>query len=136
MSHPATTARKSAKNSRSPAPARYKRHVNRRRPLPDLSVAYAAGDPGTLTVAGELDIATAPALREALLNALRDEGPAGLVVDVSGVTFVDSTGLAVLLMGSRRFAADERTFLLRKPSAALSRVMDLTGVRPAFEVEA
>ncbi len=93
------------------------------------------GGRSVLAVAGELDIGTAPALRESLLRLLdRDDVP-DVVVDGSGVTFVDSSGLAVLLMGARRWAAEKRLFALRTPSTTLSRLIDLAGVRRAFAVE-
>lgn len=92
-------------------------------------------EPGlTLCVAGELDVATAPALREALLDALGRDPIPDLVVDTREVTFVDSSGLAVLLMAARRWTAEERRLVLR-PGAPVSRVVDLLGVRRAFEVE-
>ncbi len=53
---------------------------------------------------GEVDVATAPALRAAVDEAL-DRGPADVVVDLPGVTFIDSTGLGVLI-GARRRCLD------------------------------
>ncbi len=101
---------------------------------PGLNVSYTNGPPPVLTVAGELDVATAPMLRNAFLDLLGDDLP-DLVVEASGVSFADSSGLAVLLMGARRWASHERKLVLRAPSPALLRVIDLTGVRRAFEVE-
>ena len=101
---------------------------------PELRVRYDedAARPG-LAVAGELDIATAPLLRETLLRALDRDNVPDLLVDLSGVTFVDSSGLAVLLMAARRWAAEGRSFVVHEPSRAVSRIIDLTGVRAAFE---
>jgi len=102
---------------------------------PGLSVTYATDPSAVLTLAGELDVATGPALRQALLDLLnKGEDVPDLTIDATQVTFVDSTGLAVLLMGARRWGAEERRMVLR-PSPALSRLLDLTGVRRAFEVE-
>src|SRR5437764_14014822 len=54
-----------------------------------------------LVVCGELDIARAPRLSVAINEALRELPPA-LVIDLCGVDFLDSTGLAVLLNARRR----------------------------------
>ena len=59
--------------------------------------------------AGELDVARAPAVRDALAGALT--GSAGpVVVDLSRVTFLDSTGLAALLNAARRLRRAGRDF--------------------------
>lgn len=103
---------------------------------PGLSVAQSRdGDTRILTLAGELDIGSAPVLRDALLRLLDAEDPPDVVLDASGVTFVDSSGLAVLLMGARRWASQDRRLVLRAPSRTLLRIVDLTGVRRAFEIE-
>jgi anti-anti-sigma factor len=102
---------------------------------PQLTVAYDAAH-GLLTVTGELDVGSAPALREALVRLLDGDGPAAdVTIDASGVTFADSSGLAVLLMGAKRWQAEQRRLVLRHPSPALARVIDLTGARRAFHVE-
>lgn len=62
---------------------------------------HTAGGACVITVAGDLDIATSPHLRDALAEVLRT-GPAHVVVDLAEVTFVDSMGLAALLNGLRR----------------------------------
>ena len=53
-----------------------------------------------LGVDGELDLETAPALRDALLAAVR-EGNGGVWVDLANCSFMDSTGLRVIIEGAR-----------------------------------
>ena len=101
---------------------------------PELRLSYTAEPVPTLSVGGELDVATAPALREAFLGVLREDPMPDLVVDARAVTFVDSSGIAVLLMAARRWNAEDRRLTLRSPSPQLVRVIDLLGVRRAFEV--
>ncbi|HEU0132709.1 MAG TPA: STAS domain-containing protein [Mycobacteriales bacterium] len=104
------------------------------RARPDLRVVYDEGC-SVLHVSGELDIGSAPILRETFLGLLnRDEVP-DVVMDLSGVTFADSSGLAVLLMGARRWAAEGSKLVVRQPSRTLTRIVDLTGVRQAFLFE-
>ena len=101
---------------------------------PALTVRYSADPEPVLYVAGELDVATAPALRDAFLQLLGRDAVPDLVVDASGVAFVDSSGLAVLLMGARRWSERGTPLVLRRPSPALRRVVDLAGVARAFEI--
>lgn len=101
---------------------------------PELRLSYTAEPLPTLSVGGELDVATAPSLREAFLGVLDQDDVPDLVVDARGITFVDSSGIAVLLMAARRWAAEERRLTLRSPSPQLVRVVDLLGVRRAFEI--
>lgn len=75
---------------------------------PFLLEAAVHGDAWVIAIDGELDIATAPQLRDALGDAIR-YGREHVVVDLSGVVFVDSMGLAALLNGLRRLTrADAR----------------------------
>ena len=103
-------------------------------PQPGLTVTYTTDPHAVITVAGELDVASAPALREAFLTLLQREEVPDVTVEVSGVSFCDSSGLAVLLMGARRWGAEEKRLVLQRPSRPLSRILDLAGVRRAFEV--
>lgn len=100
---------------------------------PGLTVTYTTDPDAVITVSGELDVATAPALREAFLALLNREDVPGVTVDARGVSFCDSSGLAVLLMGARRWSAEEKKLALR-PSRTLGRILDLAGVRRAFEI--
>ncbi len=90
--------------------------------------AARVGDWVVLRVAGEIDLATAPHLRQTLVAEIRDDQPR-VVVDLSGVDFVDSTGLGVLLGGlvrARRLGGDLRVTGL---SRRLAEVFDLVDLR-------
>src|SRR2546423_4848701 len=68
----------------------------------DLSIETEnVGDAVVLHVAGEVDVFTAPQLREALVGAI-EQGSRDVVVDLQGVDFLDSTGLGVLVAGLKR----------------------------------
>jgi anti-sigma B factor antagonist len=68
----------------------------------ELSIeARAMGDRTVLTVRGELDLYTAPALRDRVLAAAA-EGQRRLVIDLSGVPFMDSSGLGVIVACLKR----------------------------------
>jgi anti-anti-sigma factor len=88
-------------------------------------VADLRGD-RILVVHGELDIATAPELTR-LLDGLRRRHHA-VVVDLAQVTFIDSTGLSALMDAQMESDRDGWDFSVRRPSAAVRRVVELAGL--------
>lgn len=101
---------------------------------PGLTVRFSPDPEPVLYVAGEIDVATAPALRDAFLQLVARDDVPELTLDVSGVAFADSSGLAVLLMGARRWGDQGKRLVMRRPSTQLRRVIDLAGVARAFEI--
>ncbi len=87
-----------------------------------------------VTVSGEVDVATAPALRECLDRVVGlDEG--AVVVDLRGVTFIDSTGLGVLI-GAHRASSDagrELRLVLAEPR--ILKVFEITGLTDLFAID-
>lgn len=85
------------------------------------------GDVLTIRLAGELDLAGAPTLEAAIEEAMAEAG-CRLVIDFSALTFIDSTGIAILVaaMGDERAAA--RLGFVPSPAPAVTRVLRLTGV--------
>jgi anti-sigma B factor antagonist len=83
---------------------------------------------------GELDMATAPALSRALDTAL-DTRPTSLVLDLADLTFVDSTGIRVLITACRRAGGQGCSFVLRAPRRAVLKALRLTGVDRLMVVE-
>ena len=87
-----------------------------------------------VTVAGEVDVATAPALRDRLDQAVRrEEGP--VVVDLLGVTFIDSTGLGVLIGAHRGCAAHGRELRLVIAEPRILKVFEITGLTDLFPID-
>ena len=83
-------------------------------------------------LAGELDLYNAQAVREALI-ACCDESPDRLVVDLSGVNFIDSTALGVLIEARTRMA-NRRGFLLAAPGLETRRALEISGLDKHFAV--
>jgi anti-sigma B factor antagonist len=95
---------------------------------PRLEVsAQTAGGITVATLTGELDIASAPALRDQLLGLLRP-GSSRLVLDLSRVSFCDASGLAVLVNTGRRAGLLGGFLRLAAVSPPASRVLILTGL--------
>ena len=82
-----------------------------------------------LVVTGELDIATVPQLDACYADEQRN-GAELIVVDLAGVTFMDSTGLHTLLTAYQ--TEPERLRIILSPAAA--RVIDITGVRSRLPI--
>ena len=76
-------------------------------------------------------MATAPALEAALEEAIRDSDGA-LVVDLSGVEFLDSSGLQVLLRVRARLGTEDRALALVCPFGRARRVFELAGLSDVF----
>jgi anti-anti-sigma factor len=74
---------------------------------------------------GEIDMNRGPALREALSAA--QQGSPDVIVDLSGVTFMDSTGLHALI-GAYHRAPEGGTLAVVGPTSAIRRVFDITGL--------
>jgi anti-sigma B factor antagonist len=80
--------------------------------------------PNVLPLEGEIDLHVSPRI-SAALGAMIEQKPARLVVDLSGVSYIDSSGLAVLIEGMQNVEAYGGKFIL----AGLQE-----GVRPIFEI--
>ena len=85
-------------------------------------------------VAGELDLETAPTLRHRLHQAL-DGGEAHLVVDLSELSFIDSTGISVLVESLKQAQRAGGSLVLRNPTPAVRRVLDITGLLGTFGLD-
>ena len=83
------------------------------------------GTTRVVSLSGELDIATAPKLRRALLELLSDS-PDPLLVDMAGVSFMDSSGLAVLVAGHKRAKFSNARFAVSRLGPAVAKVFALT----------
>jgi anti-sigma B factor antagonist len=101
-----------------------------------LRVSFSRG-PGyvVISVAGEIDIATEGAFRDALALAL-EGGVLRVVVDLAGVAFMGSTGIGVLLGARKALAAEGGSLALASPVGEVAQVLALTGVSAVIPVEA
>jgi len=84
-----------------------------------------------------LDLAGAPRLATAVESAQMGPGAElPLVLDLSGVSFMDSTGVRALIDAGRAARDHDRPFALLRPSSAVARVLDLVDLRRTFvEIE-
>jgi anti-sigma B factor antagonist len=85
-----------------------------------------------VSLAGELDLYNAAEVRDTLLQCCA-ESPERLVVDLSAVTFIDSTALGVLIE-ARAKLANRRGFLLAAPGMETRRALEISGLDRHFAV--
>jgi anti-sigma B factor antagonist len=112
--------------------------VERRRTLGPVSryeevAVEAVGGWQVLRLAGEVDVATAPRLRDRLVQLIT-EGPPQVVVDLSGLTFIDSMGLGALVSGLKRARAHDGDLRLAGASDHVAKVLNITRLDQAFVV--
>lgn len=93
----------------------------------------SAGSWYVLDVAGELDLHTAPQLRESLMAAI-DEGRLQVLVNLADVAFMDSTALGVLVAGLKRAREAGGDLALVVPDGPPRKVLTLTGLDRAFTI--
>jgi anti-anti-sigma factor len=92
-----------------------------------LDVASSASDGAVIvTLRGELDLASVGALEERL-STVELEAPARIVLDIVGLTFIDSSGLRVLLLANGRARESGRELVLTPSTDAVQRVFEMTG---------
>jgi anti-anti-sigma factor len=90
-----------------------------------------------IRVAGEVDVATSTLLAAAVARAM-ETGAAGrteLVVDLAQVRFIDASGVNVLLSATSRARSADRTLVLRSPSRAVRRMLDVLRLDGVLAVE-
>ncbi|MEO6653367.1 MAG: STAS domain-containing protein [Ilumatobacteraceae bacterium] len=83
-----------------------------------------------LTVVGEIDAHTAPTLA----TAIADCDQHTVIVDMSSVDFVDSSGLRVLIEAHQAADQNGRSLQLANPSTAVSRLLEISGVSDYLDV--
>jgi anti-sigma B factor antagonist len=92
---------------------------------------------GTAVVAvrGEVDLYTAPQLWETIDKAIADS-PDQLVIDLSDVTFLDSSGLSVLVRAHKRLRPVQRTVVIRGATDQVYMALEMTKLTDVLTVEA
>jgi len=82
---------------------------------------------------GELDVSTSEALRAELLQLI-DDGGRDIVIDMSELLLIDSTGLGVLVGVLKRILQHGGEMVLKAPRPAARRVFDITGLDQVFTI--
>ncbi|MCD9197451.1 STAS domain-containing protein [Aeromicrobium wangtongii] len=86
-----------------------------------------------IDVAGEVDIETAPRLRE-VVTQVTDDGAERLVFDLSNVTFVDSVGLGVFVLARKKMLLRQGTIGIVAPTRRVVAIFKIAGLDELFRV--
>jgi len=99
-----------------------------------LSISEEPIDQGVLVVvAGEVDIASAPTLRQRL-DSIISRGIAVLVVDILGVSFIDSTGLGALIGAAKQIQGTGGTMRVVVAEPRMLKLFEIAGISELFPV--
>jgi anti-sigma B factor antagonist len=100
----------------------------------DFAISHQdLGEWTVVTVSGEVDMATGPTLRDDLLSVLA-RGNHHVVLDLSNVTFMDSSGLGALLGGHRRAHLLDGEIRVAAPSERVLEILRLTNLDRVFNL--
>lgn len=98
----------------------------------DLSTEWE-GSAAVVRVRGEIDFATAGKLRSIVVDLVRRRADP-LVLDLHGTTFLDSTGISLIVQTRRRLLGDGRELVLRSPSTHVLRLLGLMNLTSMFTI--
>jgi anti-sigma B factor antagonist len=98
----------------------------------ELTVSEADGET-VLTAAGELDVNTAPELRERLAGLI-NAGALRISIDLAAIRFIDSTALSVLVSALKRLRQVDGDLQLVSPIPSVRRVFEITGLTRLFTI--
>jgi len=93
----------------------------------------ALGDAVVVAVEGELDLFTAPFLRDEVRDAIKQDGPT-LVLDLAALSFMDSSGLSVLIEAWRLATSEGGSVTLAAPQPPVARILRTTGLDRRIKV--
>jgi anti-sigma B factor antagonist len=86
-----------------------------------------------LSIEGEVDVFTSPRLKQEIVERA-ESGTKRLIVDLSKVEYLDSTGLGVLIGGLKRFREVEGNLALLGPGMRILRIFEITGLDKIFDI--
>ncbi|MBE6559835.1 MAG: STAS domain-containing protein [Ruminococcaceae bacterium] len=86
-------------------------------------------------ISGDIDHHSARTVRTQIDEALLSRRPARLILDLSQVSFMDSSGLGLILGRFNKAAEIGTEFLLLNPNAAVTRILDIAGIGRLIKIE-
>jgi len=99
-----------------------------------VSVSRFGADSFVVAAGGELDLYTSERLRERLADAL-ERGGRQLLVDLTGVTFMDSTALGVLVEAAKALKSSGGQLVVVADDRRVTRVIEITGLERVLRIE-
>lgn len=106
--------------------------------MTDFSIDAAADDDAAgcvLVVRGEVDVYTADQLALAGMDSLANAALRTLTVDLSAVSFIDSTGIGALIQVRNAAVEGGKQLVVRQPSPRVRRILSLAGLSAVFGID-
>ena len=100
----------------------------------DVAVGDERADPVIAVLRGECDLAAVDRLGSSLASCT-DDGRRRVVLDLSGLEFLDCAALDVILQAARRCAGAGGSLVIRSPQRAVRRLLDLSGATEELDLE-
>ncbi len=102
--------------------------------VPDFGIDVTqTGDAAIVRVIGDLDLATAPLLREEII-ALVSSGVCTITMDLAHLDFIDSTGLSVLVTSLKHIREHGGDLALRSLNPSALKVVEISGLTEVFAI--
>jgi anti-sigma B factor antagonist len=92
------------------------------------------GEETLVSLSGELDLASAPALRELLAGAFEDGRPRRIVLDLTDLIYLDSTGLSIFVTAHKRATGTGMQFCLANPNPSIGQLFKITALDHFFTI--
>lgn len=105
------------------------------RPQFRVGLERPADDIGVIVLEGEIDIYSAPQFKEVLITGIED-GAQRVIVDLTAVTFIDSTALGVLVSGAKRVRPRNGNLDIVCTDENILRIFEITGLNRIFGIYA
>ena len=99
----------------------------------DIKTEQLSGDSYVISLAGEVDLYTAPEFKQQLLEVI-GQGGKEVVVDFTNTTFIDSTTLGVLVGGVKRLRSNEGQLSLVCNDRNITKIFEITGLDRVFTI--
>ena len=99
-----------------------------------MTTIEEAGDARVVTLHGEIDAFTAPSLRLDLRRLIEETGASTIVVDLTTVTFLDSSALGALVGALRRLRERDGSLLVVVPRSPAARIFEHTGLDAVLDL--
>ena len=99
----------------------------------DVKTEKLSNEQYVISLAGEVDLYTAPEFKQQLLEVI-EQGGRDVVVDLSSTTFIDSTTLGVLVGGVKRLRTNEGRLSLVCSDRNITKIFEITGLDRVFTI--
>ena len=99
----------------------------------DIKTEQLGGDAYVISLAGEVDLYTAPEFKQQLLEVI-GQGGKQVVVDFTNTTFIDSTTLGVLVGGVKRLRTNDGQLALVCSDRNITKIFEITGLDRVFTI--